>query len=325
VSAAPRPQGWLAARASLWKGLAADAAAARGRSLSFEQAMRLLVGYRRLARDLASARRQWPGSTITAALETVYAAYHSLVNRPPRNAGAAMLRALREDVPAAFRGLYAPLRWVVLLFVLSTGAGWWLIATYPTLIGLIASEEMISHVERGELWTDGLLNVTPSSLLSVRIFSNNIVVSLSAFCSGIFYGLGTAYMIALNGLLLGGTLAFTHQHGLDTRLLEFMTAHGPAELSLICISGAAGVLLGEALMHPGPDGRIATFRAQVSRLASLLVVICLLLVGCGLIEGYVSPNDSYPIGSRLLIGALWWFIMWAALTGRLYGRNQTRR
>jgi uncharacterized membrane protein SpoIIM required for sporulation len=293
--------------------------------LSFERALGLLLGYRRLARDLASARRQWPGGRVTAALESVYAAYHALVNRPPRNAQAAVIRALRVEVPAAFRSLYPPLRWIVLLFALATGGGWWLITTYPALIGLIASEDMIAHVERGELWTDGLLNVTPSSLLSIRIFSNNIVVSLSAFCSGIFYGLGTAYMIALNGLLLGGALAFTHQHGLELGLLKFIAAHGPVELSLICIAGAAGVALGEALMHPGAEGRIASFRATASRLTSLLVVLCVLLVGCGLIEGYVSPNDSYPLENRVVIGVLWWLLMWTALTGRLCGRDQTSR
>ncbi len=318
-------RGWLLARAPLWRGLAASAAEARARTLGFDRAGALLVGYRRLARDLASARRQWPGGTITTALESVYGTYHALVNRPPRNTRAALLQMLRSDVPAGFRSIQQPLRWIVLLMVLSTGAGWWLVTAYPTLVGLIASEDMIRHVERGELWTDGLLNVTPSSVLSIRIFSNNIVVSLMAFCSGIFYGLGTAYMISLNGVMLGAMLAFTHQHGLDTRLLTFIAAHGPVELSLICIAGAAGAALGDSLMHPGPAGRLASFQERVSGLKGLLGVLCVLLVGCGLIEGYVSPDDGYPVAARIAIGAAWWFIMWTALTGRLYGRPQTRR
>jgi hypothetical protein len=70
-----------------------------------------------------------------------------------------------------------------LLFVLSAGAGWWLVSAFPELVSLIASESMIRTVEAGGLWTDDLLNVTPSSLLSLRIFSNNIAVSV--FASGL--------------------------------------------------------------------------------------------------------------------------------------------
>ena len=58
-----------------------------------------------------------------------------------------------------------------------SGAGWWLVATYPELAGLFASAEMIEKVRAGELWTDDLLNVMPSSLLSVSIFTNNVVVA----------------------------------------------------------------------------------------------------------------------------------------------------
>ena len=96
--------------------------------------------------------------------------------------------------------------WSALLFALSAGAGWWLVATYPELIGLVASEEMINGVEGGRLWTEGILNVVPSSVLSVGILANNIAVSIFAFCVGVFFGLGTFYIIATNGLMLGGHL-----------------------------------------------------------------------------------------------------------------------
>ena len=94
---------------------------------------------------------------------------------------------------------------------------------------------MINGVERGRLWTDGLLNVAPSSLLSVGILSNNIAVSLLAFCVGVLFGLGTFYIIAMNGLMLGGIFAFTHQHGLADELFRFVIAHGVVELSVICL------------------------------------------------------------------------------------------
>jgi hypothetical protein len=34
------------------------------------------------------------------------------------------------------------------VFALSAAAGWWLIGTYPELVGLVASEQMIDGVEK---------------------------------------------------------------------------------------------------------------------------------------------------------------------------------
>ena len=73
---------------------------------------------------------------------------------------------------------------------------------------------MIASVERGKLWTEGLLNVVPSSVLSVQILANNIVVSLFAYVPGFLFGLGTLYILGLNGLMLGAVFAFVGQHGL---------------------------------------------------------------------------------------------------------------
>ena len=62
-----------------------------------------------------------------------------------------------------------------------------------------------------------MLNVVPSSVLSLQILTNNIVVSLFAYCAGFLFGLGTFYILGLNGLMLGAVFAFTGQHGTGRR------------------------------------------------------------------------------------------------------------
>jgi len=85
------------------------------------------------------------------------------------------------------------------------------------------------------------------------------------------------------------------------------------ELSVICLAGAAGLCLGEALIRPGERRRIDAFRDAVSRAGSLLVVAIPFLIGAGLIEGYISPNDSFSFEVKLMIGlaygAVFWFVM----------------
>lgn len=316
---------WLAARAPLWQSMGEFAQSMqRQRRTDVDDALKTLDDYRSVARDLATARHYMPGSSLTAALTSLYANFHAIVNRSPRNTRATLLRMLRVEIPETVVSLRPQILWVVLLFVLSVGAGWWMINTYPTLIGLIASQQMIDKVEHGQLWTQGLLNVTPSSILSLRILSNNIVVSLAAFCAGLLFGLGTFYMIAMNGLMLGGVFAFTHQYGLDGRLFTFIIAHGTVELSVICLAGAAGMALGESLIRPELTSRRESFQLCASRMIKLMGLCALLLVVCGLIEGFVSPDPGFPLISRVVIGVCYWLVMLSALSGRLFGASRAQ-
>jgi uncharacterized membrane protein SpoIIM required for sporulation len=217
------------------------------------------------------------------------------------------------------RELRGAIQLVALVFALTAGAGWWLINTYPELIGLLASEQMIDGVEGGKLWTEDIVNVAPSSVISVSILANNITVSIVAFVLGVFFGLGTFYIIAMNGFMLGGIFAFTHQHGMSGELLEFVLAHGLVELSVICIAGAAGMMLGESLIRPTHATRRESFRHAAGKTSKVLLLCALLLIVCGFIEGYVSPDPDYPMINRVVIGFGWWIVMWGALSGRLFG------
>jgi uncharacterized membrane protein SpoIIM required for sporulation len=310
---------WVRARAPLWQELEAEVGQAPTRSLATtEEALRTLNAYRTLARDLASARELAPQSAATAALATAYSRLHVAISRPPRFGRSRWVTLFRDQIPAAARSVRSLALWIALLLVGSALAGWWLISTYPELVGLIASEKMISGVEEGHVWTDQLLNVAPSSLLSAQIFSNNAVVATGAFCAGLFFGLGTFYMIALNGLMLGGLLAFTHQHGLMHSLVRFILPHGPVELSVICLAGAAGTALGESLIRPTLPTRAQSLRACADHLGPLLVACVLLLVGAGLIEGFISPDPRYSIPFRLTLGIGYWLLMLLFLSGKLF-------
>jgi uncharacterized membrane protein SpoIIM required for sporulation len=313
---------WLMARAGAWRTMVQHVELLRSqRRASVDEALGALESYRGLARDLATARRVAPNTRTTAGLDSLYRQLHVLINRRPRGGFAAMRAILAFDIPSATRELRARIVGMAVLMAVGTFAGWWLVATFPTLIGIFASEDMIEQVEQGHLWTEGMFNIIPSSILSVSILANNIVVSVLAFCAGIFLGLGTLYLIAMNGLMLGAAFAFVHQHGLARALFEFTIAHGPVELSVICIAGATGVALGESIIRPTLASRRDSFQACAHRVAPVLPLCAVLLVGCGLIEGFISPDPRFPLASRVTIGLGYWLIMWALMSGRLFERK----
>jgi uncharacterized membrane protein SpoIIM required for sporulation len=263
-----------------------------------------------------------PGSNLCRELENILLKAHESVFRRPTQLKAQLIELFRDDVPRVFHDMRATI-WITVGIFLGTGLlGWLLVSFNPELASLFASEKMIEEVQRGELWTDGILNIVPSSVLSVQIMANNIMVSLFAFALGALYGLGTIYILALNGFMLGGIFAFTAKYDLAGRLFNFVIAHGVVELSVICLAGAAGIQLGNALVHPGLKTRTMAFRDAVKHAATLLPVVVVFLVGAGIIEGYISPDDSYPLAVRVVIGLGYGILLWTVLSGRIWARNR---
>lgn len=312
-------EGWLEARTGVWEDLDRSLEEQSDRRIeTVADLMALVQGLRGIARDLSLAREVMPDNRITAYLEQLYVRVHEIVYRPARRPWQDLKKAFVQDAPTIVREMRRSILATVSLFLGCIFAGWLLVAEHPELAALFASAEMIDQTQQGKLWTDGMLNILPSSVLAFSIIANNLTVTLFAFALGAFFGLGTLYIISLNGLMLGGVFAFTGHYGLDGRLFDFAIAHGVVELSVICLAGAAGVRLGEALMRPGPRTRVEAFQAAVSRSGTLLLVAMPFLVGAGLIEGYISPDPIYSRSQRLLIGVGYGLIFWLVMSGMVF-------
>lgn len=288
-----------------------------------EDATAMADDYRMLAHDVAKIRRLLPDSRAREYLETAYAQAHATLHQPAWHPGYALLALFRDEIPAVVHWMRPHIIWATAAFILTVITGFAMVRTYPDLIALFASPELIASVERGQLWTEGLLNVVPSSVLSLQILTNNIVVSLFAYCAGFLFGLGTLYILGLNGLMLGAVFAFTGLHGLGDDLFTFVVAHGCVEISVMCLSGAAGAAVGEALIRPTAPTRVESFQRAALQSGKLIVACVLLLVGAGVIEGYVSPDPRFPLWSRIVIGLSYWIFMLALLNGWLFGRRRS--
>ena len=312
---------WLRRRVPEWRRLATLLDRQHdSKNESYAEVIELVERFRSLGRDLSLARAVLPGSALSRELEALFLKAHEAVYRRPTRLGAQLRELFRDEIPRVFRRIRASVVVTAALFIGCGLAGWLLVAMNPELASLVASEQMIDDLQRGELWTDDLLNVVPSALLSLRIMTNNIIVSLFAFGLGAFYGLGTIYIIALNGLMIGGVFALTAQYGLAERLFTFVVAHGVVELSVICLAGAAGIQLGEALVRPGLRTRMEAFRQAVAEAGKLLPLVAVFLVGAGIIEGYVSPNPAFSLTERIVIGVAYGALLWLVLAGTPWRR-----
>lgn len=312
---------WLNARKHHWENLEnALKRPVRRPGLEMSDARELLSGYRSSLSDLSLSRRVNGKTMITHYLENLVLKAHEEIYRPSNHPLDRLLDLAHREVPRLMRELKTAIFSSLALFVLSIVAGWFLIGNFPDLISLIASPQMIDQVQQGELWTDGLLNIAPSSITSARIAANNIAVTLFAFALGAFYGVGTLYILGVNGFMLGGIFAFTAEYQLAGRLFAFILAHGVVELSIIIIAGAMGLQLGEALIRPGARYRLQAFQEASVNAGKILLVATPFLIFAGLIEGFVSPDPDFDMLQRTVIGCcsgtIFWLIMLFGVPGR---------
>jgi uncharacterized membrane protein SpoIIM required for sporulation len=194
----------------------------------------------------------------------------------------------------------------------------------PVLRQALVPGELRQVMEAGRTWTDIEPAMRPA--MATVIFTNNIRVAFFAFAGGVLFGLGTVYVLVSNGLMLGGVLGAAQFYGVAPLLWAFISPHGYLELSCIVIAGAAGLMLGDALLRPGLLMRREALPRAARQAIELVLGAAPVLVVAGLIEGNVSPNEAVPIAVKLVLGPLLGLGLGAALlilSGALPNRNRS--
>ena len=161
---------WLEQRLDHWQNLNRLVSGTR-RDRTLEETREVLNGYRALASDLAMARRHIPGTTIHRALEALYRRTHNSLHQQPFKPLHELWLLFSVLVPEAARVLRADILVIVMLFIAATVASFVAVTTWPDVAGWFLSDHMMLMVQNRTLWTDDLLNVIPSSLLSYELMA----------------------------------------------------------------------------------------------------------------------------------------------------------
>jgi uncharacterized membrane protein SpoIIM required for sporulation len=275
------------------------------RQLSPEEVQALSRLYRATTSDLALAQRDFPNHRVTTYLNQLVARGHALIYRDEPLALGRLRRFVAVGFPAAFRQTLPFTLAATLLFLLPallTGA---VAAWQPTAGRWIlpaAAQELIPLLEQRDLWTEIPIDQRPYA--SSFIMQNNIQVAFLAFAGGVLAGLPTVLVMLTNGLLLGGVTGLAIHYGVGFELWTFVIGHGVIELTVICIAGGSGLMLGWAIVHPGWLSRRDALARASSRAVRLIIGCVPLLVLAGLIEGFISPNEAIPWPVKWGIGLL---------------------
>lgn len=272
--------------------------------------------YRQASADLAQAQSFYAGTDVHRFLNQLCARAYGAIYRSRTDRPAAIRAFFLRDFPAAVR---TELRYVwaaVALMGLGVVAGALTVAIAPQGVALFIPPDLKAIVESGRLWTDTLDGA--SSPIAVSILTNNLQVTFTAFALGISWGIGTVWVLVMNGVSLGALMTFTFQHGLGWRLVEFISAHGPVELSIISLTGGAGLMIGHALIEPGERTRSEAMQDRAGKAVRIVLGCAPFLAAIGVVEGFVSPGLLFPAWAKAALGlslgtAFWTYLLRAGL------------
>ena len=274
--------------------------------------------YRQTASDLAIARQDITSSQLAAYLNSLLGRTHNLIYMGNKPKVAGIVRFYSETYPRIFRELWPQTLLAFAIFAVTGLAAFILTMRDPTFAHRLLGTHMMETIEKREMWTHSIVTIKP--LAASSIMTNNLSVAFATFASGITAGVGTVWMMVLNGLLIGVIGAATLQAGMAGQLWTFVVPHGVLELPAIFIAGGAGFEIARGMLFPGLLPRRESLARAGGRAAQLLLGTIPMLIVAGVIEGFLSPSETAaPL--KFLFGA----VMFAALVTYLMRARQVRK
>lgn len=312
--------------------------------------------FRQLSHDLAIIRsRNW-GNELASYLNDLVARGHNAFYSAPPGHLSRLLHFVAVGFPRLFRANVGYFLVAAALFFGPGAVSWAVIQTHPDLATRILPNEYLEQFDsmygRRDSSTNGA-DVQESSTSEPkgpdqrpgrakppgrlrkgrpgrgfgeeRAFMagfyvyNNVGIALACFARGILLGVGTVYTLLFNGIFIGAVGGYVVSQGNAERFLSFVISHGSFELTAIAVAGGAGLMLGNALLHPGRRTRLEALRARGLAAVQIAAGAAVMLLVAALIEAFWSPA-AVPAMWKYVVGSGLWLLVILYLT--FAGRNR---
>ena len=306
---------WLEKRKPYWNKLESllnQTAHGGLKSLSRPDLQELSLLYRQTAADLAAIRED-PGSVHFARyVNQLLVRAHNTIYSGRKASPLAILAFFWQTFPRVFRKHVNHCLLAFFIFLVTGIVGAVLTYQNPDFRVKILGPPMVETIDRHEMWTHSIVGIKP--LASSTIMTNNMSVGFTTFAFGITGGLGTLYMMAFNGLLIGVIGMACWVSGMSLQLWSFVAPHGVLELPAIFIAGGAGFRIAQGLLFPGGLPRRESLRRAGLDAVQLVLGTIPILIVAGLIEAFVSPT-ALPVALKFSMASALFVLLGAYLFG----------
>lgn len=280
------------------------------------------AAYRRLCQQLAIAHKRGYGPHLQGRLQALMQRGHDVLYRTPPARGRALVHLLGARFPQQVRAEWRFMLVSLLLFAIPLVGMFVLVLLRPEWIHSVFSPQQVAGFENmydpaSTTTRMGRDNGTDVEMFGYYVF-NNIGIGFRTFASGLLAGIGSAIVLATNGVMIGGVAGYLQAIGHGDPFWRFVAGHGAFELTAIVISGAAGLLLGWALLAPGRLGRRDALVNAGRRGGVLVCGAFAMLLVAAFIEAFWSSIGWMPAAVKFGVAAVLWsgVLLWLWRGGR---------
>lgn len=256
-----------------------------------------------LTDDLSYARTFYPKSNTERYLNQLTSKYFSQIYKHRKREKGRFKRFWVIELPLIMFEHRKKMLYSFIIFVAGMVIGAFSMQQENTYAEYILSQAYVNMTEDNIAQNDpmAVYKQMDSGAMFGYITSNNIRVAFLAFIYGIFFSIGTAYILFSNGVMLGVFQYFFYQKGLLGVALPALWLHGTLEISAIIIAGGAGMILGNSLTFPGSYSRKDAVIKGAKDALKIVVGLIPIFVIAGFIESYLTRLTEMPIIFNLTI------------------------
>jgi uncharacterized membrane protein SpoIIM required for sporulation len=278
-----------------------------------------------LTDDLSFARTQYPQSRVTRYLNNLASKIHLEIYKNKQEDKKRFITFWKHELPLVIYETRTQLRSAMIIFLLAALLG--AVSAYyeESFVRLILGDEYVNmtleNIEQGNpLAVYGSMEQAD---MFFAITFNNIRVSFYAFIAGLFFSVGTGFLLFQNGVMVGAFLTFFLKKDLFLKSFSIIMLHGTIELSSIVIAGGAGFVLGNSILFPGTYSRFESFRLGMMKGVKIITGLIPLFILAGFIESFITRYTFMPAWINVLIISLSaWLILYYFV---IYPRKLNRK
>jgi uncharacterized membrane protein SpoIIM required for sporulation len=277
--------------------------------------------YRRASSDLNQAQTFVSGEATVQYLNDLVARCNLAISARTRVDWWGLLRYLFWEYPAVFRRHFGYFLLALLLFAAGTVFGF--AASYfdPSSRAFLLPSDLptIRPAEESEGEQAPLQSTGRLAGFSSFLFMHNVSVTLVAFALGMTVGIGTAWLMFYNGIMLGALGAVFLEAGQLTAYATGVLPHGVLEIPAALLGGAAGFVLASGMLRARPWPRLEEM-GRSGKQALLLVSGCVpLLAVAALLEAGVARAPDWFLSGGLKLAVAGIFALLFAIYVFLLG------
>ncbi|MEN9347317.1 MAG: hypothetical protein RLZZ77_828 [Bacteroidota bacterium] len=240
--------------------------------------------------DLSYSRTFYQNRSVRVYLNKVAQQVYQAIYKNKKGGKNFLSRYWKNELPTAMWHHRNELLQSTLIFTAGLLIGIISSIYYPDFAQIMLGESYIEMTEANIEHGDPMAVYQDENAIEMffRIAWNNIRISFTVFVFGIVFGLGAYFFVLYNSIMVGAFIYFFIERDLFQEAFLAIMLHGTLELSMIVLSGCAGLALARGLLFPGTYKRSEALIMSARNGIKIMISVTIFLFVAALIESFAT-------------------------------------